>query len=63
MKRMQIIGFGMVALVILTLGTRHALAAWQNQPKPAAPPGATAANEVPILEFDPTWPKRPLPNQ
>jgi DNA-binding beta-propeller fold protein YncE len=65
MKRVTAIGFGVCVAIMLTLGGCQEAPEGSDAPAnaPAAPQPSSAAGDVPMFEFDPTWPKMPLPNQ
>ena len=64
MKQVTAIGFGVFVAIILTLGgCQEAPGGSVPVDAPAAPQPGTEAGDVPLFEFDPTWPKMPLPNQ
>ena len=64
MKQVTAIGLGAFVAIILTLGgCQEAPGGSVPVDAPAAPQPGTEAGDVPLFEFDPTWPKMPLPNQ
>ena len=65
MKRVKTVGFGVFVAMILTLG------GCQTEPGDAdaqadvqtPPQSGSEEGDIPIFQFDPTWPKMPLPNR
>ena len=65
MKRLQQIGFVVLIGMVLALVVRETASTASSETRANPQPGSSAVNtqgEVPIYEWDPYWPKRPLPN-
>ena len=65
MKRLQRIGFVVLIGMVLALVVRETASTASSETQANPQPGSSAVStqgEVPIYEWDPYWPKRPLPN-